>query len=68
MSKAKGYAAKSAATPLEPFSFDRRDPKPNDVAIDIKFCGVCHSDIHQARDQWGAPHFRWCLVTKSWVW
>jgi len=57
MSKAKGYAAKSAKSPLEPFSFDRRDPKPNDVVIDIKFCGICHSDIHQVRDEWGGSEF-----------
>jgi uncharacterized zinc-type alcohol dehydrogenase-like protein len=52
-----GYAAKTAKTPLEPFSFNRRNPGPNDVAIDIKFCGICHSDIHQARDEWGGSIF-----------
>jgi uncharacterized zinc-type alcohol dehydrogenase-like protein len=57
MTKAKGYAAKTSKTALEPFSFERRDPKPNDVSIDIKFCGVCHSDIHQARDEWGGSTF-----------
>ncbi|MBC7691140.1 MAG: NAD(P)-dependent alcohol dehydrogenase [Methylotenera sp.] len=57
MTHAKGYAAQSAKTPLEPFSFERREPKPNDVAIDIKFCGVCHSDIHQVRDEWGGSAF-----------
>ena len=36
-----------------PFSFDRRDPGPNDVVVDIAYCGICHSDIHQARDEWG---------------
>ena len=52
-----GYAAKTAKTPLQPFSFNRRSPGPNDVAIDIKFCGICHSDIHQARDEWGGSIF-----------
>jgi uncharacterized zinc-type alcohol dehydrogenase-like protein len=36
-----------------PYSFERRDPGPKDVAIDIQFCGICHSDIHQARNEWG---------------
>ena len=48
----KAYAAPSAKSPLEPFSFTRRDPLPNDVKIDILFCGVCHSDIHTVRDEW----------------
>ncbi|MFZ5704731.1 MAG: NAD(P)-dependent alcohol dehydrogenase [Pseudomonadota bacterium] len=48
-----GYAAHSADTPLAPFSFDRREPGPTDVAIDILFCGVCHSDLHTARGEWG---------------
>ena len=49
----KAYAAQSAKSPLAPFSFTRRDPLPDDVKIDILFCGVCHSDIHTARDEWG---------------
>jgi alcohol dehydrogenase (NADP+) len=53
MIHASGYAAHSATTPLQSFSFDRRDPRPSDVVIDIDFCGVCHSDIHQARNEWG---------------
>lgn len=52
-----GYAAKSAKKPLEPFSFNRRSPGPHDLAIDIKFSGICHSDIHQARDEWGGSIF-----------
>jgi uncharacterized zinc-type alcohol dehydrogenase-like protein len=52
-----GYAAKSAKTPLVPFSFNRRSPGPHDIAIDIKFSGICHSDIHQARDEWGGSIF-----------
>src|ERR1700722_18338243 len=53
MSKTKGYAASAAKAPLGPFTFERREPREHDVAIDIKFCGICHSDIHQARDEWG---------------
>jgi uncharacterized zinc-type alcohol dehydrogenase-like protein len=48
------YAAPAAKAPLGPFSFERRAPGPHDVLIDIIFCGVCHSDIHQARDEWDA--------------
>ncbi len=53
MIKAKGYAALSAKAPLVPYSFERRDPKEHDVVIDIKFSGICHSDIHMTRDEWG---------------
>jgi len=53
MISSRGYAAQNSTTPLAPFSFERRDPGPKDVVIDIQFCGVCHSDIHQARDEWG---------------
>ena len=52
MSKCKGYAALSAKAPLGPYSFDRREPREHDVVIDIKYCGICHSDIHQARNEW----------------
>ena len=48
----QGYAAQSATTPLAPHRFERRDPRPDDVVIDILYCGVCHSDIHQARNEW----------------
>ena len=54
---ARGFAAASPTTPLGPFKFERRPPGPNDVAIAILFCGVCHSDIHQARDEWGGSIF-----------
>jgi uncharacterized zinc-type alcohol dehydrogenase-like protein len=53
MLKAKGIAAQSSKSQLTPFSFERRDPKEHDVVIDIKYCGICHSDIHQARNEWG---------------
>lgn len=46
------YAAQAPTTPLAPFTFDRRDPGPRDVAIDIAYCGVCHSDLHTARGEW----------------
>jgi uncharacterized zinc-type alcohol dehydrogenase-like protein len=52
MPPAKGYAAQSADAPLAPYSFERRDLRPNDVAIDILFCGVCHSDLHTVRSEW----------------
>ena len=48
-----GYAAQAADAKLAPFSFERRDPGPGDVQIDILYCGVCHSDIHTARSEWG---------------
>jgi uncharacterized zinc-type alcohol dehydrogenase-like protein len=53
----KGYAAQSPTDPLKPFSFDRRDPMPNDVQMDILFCGVCHSDLHMARNEWGGTNY-----------
>lgn len=53
MIQAKGYAAQNAQSPLAPFSFNRRTPGPNDVHFKILYCGVCHSDIHQVRDEWG---------------
>ena len=51
--KTKGYAAPSAGAPLAPFSFERRDLREHDILIDIQYCGICHSDIHQARNEWG---------------
>ena len=49
---ARAWAAQSATSPLAPFSIDRRDPLPDDVVIEILYCGVCHSDLHQVRDEW----------------
>jgi len=49
----KGYAALSPTTPLAPFNFERRDLRDHDVLVDILFSGVCHSDLHQVRDEWG---------------
>jgi uncharacterized zinc-type alcohol dehydrogenase-like protein len=53
----KAYAAFSADQPLKPFLIERRKPRPNDVLIEILYCGICHSDIHQARGEWGNSVF-----------
>ena len=52
MTETKAYAAYSATTPLAPYSFERREPGPKDVQIEILFCGVCHSDLHTVRSEW----------------
>src|SRR5271155_2893967 len=57
MSATKGYAALRVKEALGPFTFERRALRENDVAIEIKYCGICHSDIHQARDEWGGSIF-----------
>lgn len=57
MGSTQGYAALQTGAPLEPFTFERRPVGPNDVQIRIDYCGVCHSDIHQARDEWGGSIF-----------
>ena len=49
----KGYAAQSATSPIAPFSFERRDPGAHDIQLEITHCGVCHTDIHMSRDEWG---------------
>jgi uncharacterized zinc-type alcohol dehydrogenase-like protein len=49
----KAYAATSATSPVGPFTIERREPRANDVEIDIQYCGVCHSDLHQVRNEWG---------------
>jgi len=56
-----GYAASEAKAPLAPFTFERRDPGPTDVEIEILYCGVCHSDIHTARDEWGGSAMFPCV-------
>ena len=53
----KGYAATSATTPLAPFAFERRTPGPKDVHVTIDFCGVCHSDIHFTKNEWGTTTY-----------
>ena len=57
MSQAKSYAAFAADKPLAPFNFDRRQPRADDVAIEILYCGVCHSDLHFARNDWGMSQY-----------
>jgi uncharacterized zinc-type alcohol dehydrogenase-like protein len=52
-----GYAAHSSDADLVPFSFERRDLRPDDVEIEILFCGVCHSDIHHVRNDWGGEEY-----------
>jgi alcohol dehydrogenase (NADP+) len=50
--KVHGYAAQQAKAPLSQYSFERRDTRNNDVVIDIQYCGICHTDIHQVNDEW----------------
>ncbi|MFO0675605.1 MAG: NAD(P)-dependent alcohol dehydrogenase [Polyangiaceae bacterium] len=57
MPNVQAWGAASAGAPLGPLTIPRRDPGPGDVVIDVKFCGVCHSDIHQARDEWSGGIF-----------
>jgi alcohol dehydrogenase (NADP+) len=53
MASTKSYAVQSATTPLAPYTINRREPEPDDVQIKILYCGVCHSDLHTVRDEWG---------------
>ena len=53
----RGYAVLEANAPLQPFTFDRRNLRDGDIAFDITYAGICHSDIHQAREEWGAAIF-----------
>lgn len=53
----RGYAAPAAGHLLAPFEFDRRDPGPRDVVIEILYCGICHSDIHSVRDEWDRGNY-----------
>jgi len=57
MTLARAYAAFDAKSPLGPHKVERRDPGPKDVEIDVLFCGICHSDIHQVRDEWGGSAY-----------
>ena len=58
--KAKAYANHAADKPFVPYAFERHTAGPEEVAIDIAFCGICHSDIHTARSEWG-PAFYPCV-------
>ncbi|MBJ6979984.1 NAD(P)-dependent alcohol dehydrogenase [Luteimonas sp. MC1895] len=51
------YAATSATAPLAPWSLERRDPRPGEVLIDIRYCGICHSDLHTVRGEWGPVEY-----------
>ena len=53
----KSYAAPAASALLAPYTFERRAPGPSDVSIELFFCGICHSDIHQVREEWGGAKF-----------
>lgn len=55
--KTRAYAAAGPGEVLKPFEVERREPGPSDVLIDVKFCGVCHSDVHQVKDEWGNAKF-----------
>ena len=57
MSTTAGYAAHSPTTPLSRFSLERREPGPRDVDSEILFCGVCHSDLHQVRNEWAGTKY-----------
>jgi alcohol dehydrogenase (NADP+) len=54
MYKTKAYSAASATSPLASTTIPRRDPTPHDVQIEILFCGICHSDLHQVRNEWSS--------------
>ena len=57
MPRTAGYAARSATTDLSPFSFERREPGSKDVELEILYCGVCHSDLHQVRNEWAGTTY-----------
>jgi uncharacterized zinc-type alcohol dehydrogenase-like protein len=57
MIQVSGYAAQQAKAPLAPYAFERREPREHDIVIDIQYCGICHTDIHQVRNEWGASTF-----------
>src|SRR5258707_13923531 len=57
MQKIQAWGAPAASKPLAPMTIERREPGARDIVLDILFCGVCHSDIHQARDEWSGGLF-----------
>ncbi|NUO48127.1 MAG: NAD(P)-dependent alcohol dehydrogenase [Polyangiaceae bacterium] len=57
MTKIQAWGTSAADKPLGPMTIERREPRPRDVVIEIEFCGICHSDIHQARDEWSGASF-----------
>ena len=65
MIQSYGFACTAANEPMKPWSFERRDLRDDDVRIEITHCGVCHSDIHQARTTGALPPIRWFPDTRS---
>jgi uncharacterized zinc-type alcohol dehydrogenase-like protein len=57
MIQVNGFAVEKAKAPLAPYSFQRRAPSDHDVVIDIKYCGICHTDLHQVGNEWGGSQF-----------
>jgi uncharacterized zinc-type alcohol dehydrogenase-like protein len=57
MNEVRAWGVATAGKPLAPMTIERREPRPRDVVLDIQFCGICHSDIHQARDEWSGAMF-----------
>lgn len=57
MTQARAYATQSTTSPLAPFTVERRAPRADDVLIEIAYCGICHSDIHTARGEWGPTDY-----------
>lgn len=64
MIQTKGYAAQTVESNLAPWNFERRDVGPHDVQLEIIYCGVCHSDLHQIRNDWFPEFSPWFPVTK----
>ncbi|WP_394365420.1 hypothetical protein [Niabella yanshanensis] len=62
----KAFGTEAADAHLQPMNIDRRDVTPQDVEIEILYCGVCHSDLHTARNDWGAPNTPLCPDMKLW--
>ena len=65
MSTVTAYAATSATEPLTKTTITRREVGPHDVAFDIHFAGICHSDIHTVKGEWGQVNYPWYPATKS---
>ena len=65
MFEVRGFAAHDAKTPLVPFTVPRRDVGAHDIHIEILYSGVCHSDLHQAQNDWATPSTRWSPAMKS---
>ncbi|RKH48593.1 alcohol dehydrogenase catalytic domain-containing protein, partial [Corallococcus llansteffanensis] len=57
MISVRGYATQDARSPLAPFQFERREPGPRDVQLEVLYCGVCHTDLHVARNDWGISRY-----------